>query len=91
VPGPELVREEKVITGSLYGSSRPSIDIPAILRQYTAGNLPLDRMITRSYELDGIGRAFADMRAGKLKRGVVVFDEYLAGVRRADESVVLAA
>ena len=91
VPGPELVRDEKVITGSLYGSSRPSVDIPAILRQYTAGNLPLDRMITRSYELDGIDQAFSDMRAGKLKRGVVVFDERLAGMRGHDESVVLAA
>ncbi len=48
-------------------------------------------MITRSYELDGIDQAFADMRAGKLKRGVVVFDEYLAGLRDHDESVVLAA
>jgi NDMA-dependent alcohol dehydrogenase len=91
LPGPELVRDEKVITGSLYGSSRPSVDIPSILRQYSAGNLPLDRLITKSYRLDEINDAFADMREGKLKRGVVVFDDELAGLPGPGESVVLAA
>lgn len=89
LPGPELVRDEKIITGSLYGSSRPSLDIPSILRQYSAGVLPLDRMITRTYELDEIDDAFADMRAGRLKRGVVVFDEALAGL--APPEITLAA
>jgi Zn-dependent alcohol dehydrogenase len=91
VPGPELVRSEKIITGSLYGSSRPSVDIPAILRRYTAGHLPLDRLITRTYPLDGIDRAFADMREGRLRRGIVVFDEALAGVRGAADSTLVAA
>lgn len=89
LPGPELVRDEKIVTGSLYGSSRPSLDIPSILRQYTAGVLPLDRMIPKAYALDEIDRAFADMRAGRLKRGVVVFDEALAGL--AAPEITLAA
>ena len=91
LPGPELVRDEKIVTGSLYGSSRPSLDIPAILRQYTAGNLPLDRLISRSYKLDEIDQAFSDMREGRLNRGVVVFDEELAGMPHQDDHVVLAA
>ncbi|WP_166660049.1 alcohol dehydrogenase catalytic domain-containing protein [Actinomycetospora succinea] len=91
LPGPELVRDEKIVTGSLYGSSRPSLDIPSILRQYAAGVLPLDRMITQAYDLDRIDHAFADMRAGKLKRGVVVFDEQLAGLPAPDPVVTLAA
>ncbi|MEJ2889302.1 Zn-dependent alcohol dehydrogenase [Actinomycetospora aeridis] len=89
LPGPELVRDEKIVTGSLYGSSRPSLDIPSILRQYAAGVLPLDRMITQAYDLDRIDHAFADMHAGLLKRGVVVFDEALAGF--ATPPVTLAA
>jgi Zn-dependent alcohol dehydrogenase len=91
LPGPELVRDEKIITGSLYGSSRPSVDIPAILRQYVAGHLPLDRMISKSYALDDIDTAFVDMREGKLKRGVVVFDEHLAKLSGREDSVTLAA
>jgi Zn-dependent alcohol dehydrogenase len=91
LPGPALVRDEKIVTGSLYGSSRPSVDIPSILRQYAAGTLPLDRLITKVYALDELNTAFADMRAGKLKRGLVVFDEPLAGVVDQDAAVVLAA
>ncbi|WP_018333765.1 alcohol dehydrogenase catalytic domain-containing protein [Actinomycetospora chiangmaiensis] len=91
VPGPELVRSEKIITGSLYGSSRPALDIPSILRRYSSGHLPLERLITRTYALDGINEAFADMRDGRLRRGIVVFDEALAGVPRHDPAVVLAA
>lgn len=79
LPGPELVRDEKIVTGSLYGSSRPALDIPAILNQYMRGTLPLDRMITKTYDLDDINTAFEDMRAGKLNRGVIIFDQELAG------------
>ena len=70
---------------------RPSIDIPAILRQYVAGHLPLDRLITKSYELDQLNQAFADMREGKLNRGVVVFDDQLAGLCGQDDVITLAA
>ena len=80
LPGPELVRDEKIVTGSLYGSSRPALDIPAILNQFMQGNLPLEQMITKTYALTEINMAFDDMRAGRLTRGVLVFDEDLAGV-----------
>jgi alcohol dehydrogenase/S-(hydroxymethyl)glutathione dehydrogenase/alcohol dehydrogenase len=48
-------------------------------------------MITRSYGLDEINDAFVDMREGKLKRGVVVFDEELAGLSARDDTVAAAA
>lgn len=80
LPGPELVRDEKIVTGSLYGSSRPALDIPMILNQFMGGSLPLEKMITKTYELDDINLAFEEMRTGKLTRGVIVFDKELAGV-----------
>ncbi|WP_256468669.1 hypothetical protein [Pseudarthrobacter sp. SSS035] len=40
-------------------------------------------MITQTYELDEINAAFADLRAGKLNRGVIIFDEELAGISTA--------
>jgi NDMA-dependent alcohol dehydrogenase len=75
LPGPQLVREEKVVTGSLYGSCRPRQDMPAILDLYAAGRLPLDRLVTRTYRLEQINDTFDDMLAGTLARGVVVFGE----------------
>lgn len=77
-PGPNLVRDEKIVTGSLYGSSRPSVDIPKVLDLYAAGRLPLDAMISARYPLSRIDEAFDDMAAGRLTRGVLVLDDALA-------------
>lgn len=71
LPGPDLVRHEKIVTGSLYGSCRPRHDMPAILDLYADGKLPLDRLVTRIYPLEDINQAFSDMLAGDLARGVI--------------------
>lgn len=78
VPGARFVREEKYLTGSLYGSSRPGQDIPALLNLFAAGRLPVDKLISRTYPLERINDTFDDMLAGELRRGVVVLDEALA-------------
>ena len=75
LPGPDLVRHEKIVTGSLYGSCRPRIDMPRILDLYADGRLPLDRLVTRSYDLDDINTGFKDMLSGQLARGVVTFGD----------------
>jgi Zn-dependent alcohol dehydrogenase len=71
LPGPELVRQEKVVTGTFYGSARPELDIPMILRLYAEGRLPLDRLVSRRFRLDEVNEAFADMNAGAVARGVI--------------------
>jgi NDMA-dependent alcohol dehydrogenase len=73
LPGPAMVRHEKIVTGSLYGSCRAQTDMPRILDLYAEGRLPLDRLVSRTYELEDINQAFEDMVAGKLARGVVTF------------------
>lgn len=73
LPGPNLVRHEKIITGSLYGSCRPHQDMPQVLDLYASGKLPLDRLITKIYPLEEINTALDDMNAGKLARGVIDF------------------
>ena len=78
LPGPALVRQEKVVTGSLYGSSRPAMDMPKILDLFKEGRLPLERMISRTYDLAHINSAFDDLAAGVLNRGVLVMDPELA-------------
>ena len=64
LPGPGLVREEKVVTGSLYGSCRPHLDMPLVIDLHMAGRLQLDRLVGSVHPLAEIDRAFADMRAG---------------------------
>ena len=71
LPGPELVRQEKIVTGTLYGSCRPHTDMPRVLDLYMEGRLDLDRLVTKTYGLDEINGAFADMNAGSVARGVI--------------------
>ncbi len=69
-----LVRLEKTIKGCYYGSARPRQDMPVLVDLYRRGALEIDRLITRRYRLDQINEAFEDLEAGKLGRGVIVFD-----------------
>jgi Zn-dependent alcohol dehydrogenase len=75
LPGPALVRDEKVVTGSLYGSCRAHTDMPKILDLYAKGRLPLERLVTRTYDLDSINEAFDEMVSGTVARGVITFDD----------------
>ena len=70
-PASGLVREEKVVTGSLYGSCRDREDMPRLLDLFVDGRLPLDRLVTRTYPLERINEAFDDMNAGRVARGVL--------------------
>ena len=71
LPGPELVRQEKIVTGTLYGSCNPHSDMPLVLDLYMEGRLDLDRLVTKTYGLEEINGAFADMTAGSVARGVI--------------------
>jgi S-(hydroxymethyl)glutathione dehydrogenase / alcohol dehydrogenase len=71
LPGAALPREEKIVTGSLYGSSRPHVDMPLVLDLYMAGRLALDRLVTRRYPLEAVNDAFAAMNAGEVARAVL--------------------
>ena len=73
VPAGEMTLYPKRIQGALYGASSPSRDIPSVLDMYRAGRLRLDELITTRYQLEDINVGYADMRAGKNIRGVVVY------------------
>ncbi|MHB8635219.1 MAG: alcohol dehydrogenase catalytic domain-containing protein [Fimbriimonadaceae bacterium] len=74
-PGAIVVREEKSVLGSYYGSSNPSVDFVQYAALYAKGALPLDRLVSRFYRLDEINEGFADMLSGATRRGVIVMDE----------------
>jgi NDMA-dependent alcohol dehydrogenase len=72
-PAPSLPREEKVVTGSFYGSCRPHHDMPLVLDLYVEGRLDLDALVTRTFGLEEINEGFAAMNAGEVARGVIRF------------------
>ena len=68
-----LVRQEKVLKGSYYGSARCHIDMPRIVDMYRSHKLDIDGMITRRYNLDEVNKAYEDLNSGGIGRGVIVF------------------
>jgi Zn-dependent alcohol dehydrogenase len=73
LPAEDIPREEKVVTGSFYGSCVPQIDMPLVIDLFMEGRLPLDRLVSRSFALDEVNEAFAAMNAGEVARGVIRF------------------
>ena len=69
----DLTLFEKQVRGSLFGSSNPRIDILKMLDLYDAGQLKLDELITREYELSEINAGYDDLRNGRNLRGVIRF------------------
>jgi NDMA-dependent alcohol dehydrogenase len=73
VPPLDLVLSQKTLMGTLYGDSQPRYDIPNLLKMYQAGKVKLDELVTRTYTLDQVNEAYADMIDGKNIRGVIEF------------------
>lgn len=73
LPGAIITRQEKTVTGSYYGTANPARDFPLYAELYRHGLLDLDRLISRTYPLDQINEAYADMLSGELARGLIVF------------------
>jgi Zn-dependent alcohol dehydrogenase len=71
LPALDIPRGERRVLGSLYGSSRPERDFPALLDLYRDGRLPLDRLVSRRLPLDGVEEAFTEMRGGHALRVVL--------------------
>lgn len=73
LPGAVLTRQEKTVTGSYYGTANPARDFPLYATLYQRGLLDLEKMVSRTYPLEQINEAYADMLSGEIARGLIVF------------------
>ena len=71
IPAFSLLNEKK-IKGSVYGSSRPHVDMPRLIELYMRGKLKLDELVTRTYALDEVNDAMTALVKGEVARSVVV-------------------
>lgn len=74
LPANRVVREERRLMGSFYGSARPHIDMPLILDLYMAGRLKLDELATHHFSLEQINEAVHALEAGEAVRPIIVYD-----------------
>jgi len=70
-----LTKYERVLRGAMFGSLNPMYDIVKLLRLYNEGKVKLDELCTRSYTLNQINQGYADLVAGELIRGRILFDQ----------------
>ncbi|WP_227981619.1 NAD(P)-dependent alcohol dehydrogenase [Nocardia spumae] len=68
----DIVLGGKTVRGCLEGDANPREFIPWLLAQYTAGLLPLDRLVRR-YPHTDIDTALADQRAGRTVKPVLLW------------------
>jgi S-(hydroxymethyl)glutathione dehydrogenase/alcohol dehydrogenase len=68
---PQVLNLDKTIMGCRAGTQRPHRDIPMFVDLYKTGRFKLDELVTQRYPLEDIETVFADMKAGKLARGVL--------------------
>jgi NDMA-dependent alcohol dehydrogenase len=73
LPGAVITRQEKAVLGTYYGSANPARDFPRYAELYLRGELDLDRLVSRTYPLEKINEAYADMLSGTNARGLIVF------------------
>ena len=66
---------ERKVVGSFMGSCLPREDMPRFLELYSEGKLMLDELVTRTYSLDEVNQAFADLEEGRNLRGMILFEE----------------
>lgn len=63
----------KQISGTIYGSANPRVAIPQLLDLYRDGTLKIDELITKTYTLDDVNQGYADLEAGTILRGALIF------------------
>ena len=68
-----LMADGKTIKGSVYGTTDPARDIPALAGLAQRGKLDLEALVTRRIGIDDVESAFAEMAAGRGARSVVCF------------------
>lgn len=68
-----LFEWDKTYINPLYGKCRPQIDFPNIINLYQDGKILLEEMITRTYTIDELDKAFDDLLKGRNAKGVIVF------------------
>src|SRR6201985_2933372 len=71
--GFDFLRERK-LQGSSMGSNHFRVDMPRLIEFYMRGKLHLEDWISAKLKLSEINEGFANMKAGKTVRSIVVFD-----------------
>jgi len=71
--GTEFIFSEKILTGTLMGSTRLDIDVARYAELYKAGKLKLDELIAGHFTLEKINDAIKSLEGGAVLRNIIMF------------------
>jgi S-(hydroxymethyl)glutathione dehydrogenase/alcohol dehydrogenase len=73
-PDVSMIFRGKVLRGAPGGCSTPDRDFPLLIRWFTEGKMPLDKLVTRRYTLEQINEACDALKKGEIAgRAIVEF------------------
>jgi Zn-dependent alcohol dehydrogenase len=67
----ELVRMEKTLKGTYYGSARSHVDMLTLVDLWRQDKIDLDGLVGKQYALEEINEAYEDLEMASLGRGVI--------------------
>ena len=70
-----IAQDENRVIGSSYGSTRPMIDFPKVLRLVKHGLLDLESLVSEVWPFERINEAIALVETGSVNRMVLRFDD----------------
>ncbi|HJN92794.1 MAG TPA: Zn-dependent alcohol dehydrogenase, partial [Dehalococcoidia bacterium] len=70
----DMVRNQKTLVGSYYGSASPHETFNTLVGLYVDGRIEIDSLIRRRYPLGEINEAFDALGRGEDGRGVIMFE-----------------
>lgn len=71
---PRMLLQEKVLTGTSFGSARQQADLPMLVDLYMEGKLKLNQLISARRPLEEINEAFEALNEGEVARTVLVYE-----------------
>lgn len=74
IPAPAIVGNELRVLGHANLRSNPQRSVARVIDGYRSGGLPLDRLVSASFPLTRINEAFAEVRAGRVRKSVIIPD-----------------
>ena len=70
----DMVRAQKSLVGSYYGSASPHATFDKLLDFYLKGKIDVESLITRRYDLEQVNDGLDAFERGEDGRAIMVFD-----------------
>jgi S-(hydroxymethyl)glutathione dehydrogenase/alcohol dehydrogenase len=70
---PTLLLQERILTGTSFGSSRQRVDLPMIVDLFMDGRYKLRELISQQVALEELNQAYDALQRGEVRRSVVIY------------------